>query len=200
MLEFTAKSESEVAELTNENNLSPSVGTLTEAELVALLSSIRGAKAIGLTVETDARLKKTGNLFGNVSKVSRISALVNFHYDTGVLRRLEAEGKSPDEFRKGTSWHVAVLTEDDKLTPFCQNPKTGELYLRVQLTGRGETRYFTQEGKEVTETEIEPWLPKKENAYENQGTSEGNRLVFLTYKLSSVVNITVDDESYDVVK
>jgi hypothetical protein len=170
--------------------------TLTEIELVALLSDIRGAKVLSLTTETDARLKKTGNLYGKVTKVSRINVLVNFHYDAGVERRLAAEGKSLDDFKKGESWHVPVLTEDGKLTPFCSNPKTGELYLRVQVLGRGETRYFTEEGKEVTRDQIDAWLPKG-GQYQNQGLEVP--LEFRVYKLSSVLELTTDGETYTVV-
>jgi len=170
---------------------------LTENELVAKLSAIRGAKAVGLIVETDARLKKTGNPYGPCTKVAAVNVQVNFHYDAGVLRRLAAEGKSEEDFRKGTSWHVAVLTEDGKLTPFCQHPESGELYLRVQLLGKGDTRYFTAEGIEVSEGELEPWLPKK-STYENQGLDAP--LVFLTYKLSSVVELAVDGERYIIAR
>ncbi len=169
---------------------------LTELDLVALLSEIRGARAIGLTVETDARLRKTGNPYGPVTKVSRVNVQVNFHYDANVLKRLAAEGKDADEFKKGTSWHAPVLTEDGKLTPFCQNPKTGELYLRVQLLGRGETRYFTAEGTEVYEGELEPWLPK-ESAYANQGCD--NPLEFRVYKLSGILEVRVGGDQYTVV-
>lgn len=170
---------------------------LTEIDLIALLSGIRGAKAIGLTVETDARLKKTGNLLGKVTKVSRINVLVNFHYDAGVLRRLAAEGKSPDDFKRGTSWHVPVLTEEGGLTPFCNHPKTGEMYLRACLQGRGETRYFTQDGTEVSEAALEPWLPS-EPTYANQGCE--NVLEFRVYKLSNVMEIRVDGQEYLIVK
>ncbi len=168
---------------------------LTEAELIAKLSAIRGAKAIGLLTETDARLLKTGNPYGQVNRVSRVNVQVNFHYDANVLKRLAAEGKDESEFRRGESWHVPILTEDGTLTPFCQNPKTGELYLRVQVLGRGETRYFTEEGKEVHEGEIEPWLPKGRK-YENQGLD--NPLEFKVYKLSSILEIALDGERYTI--
>lgn len=171
------------------------VESISEGQLVALLSELRGSKFIGLTVDTDARLLKTNNPYGKVNKISRVSVCVNFHYDAGVLRRLEAEGKSPEDFKRGESWHEPVLTEDGKLTPFCSHKKTGELYLRVQLLQRGETKYFTQQGEELTEGDVEPWLPK-DNGYANQGLDKP--LVFLTYKLTSVVELTVDGTTVSV--
>ena len=171
-------------------------GTISESDLVAYLSGLKGSAIIGLTVRTDARLKKTGNPFGVVWKVSKVSVLVNFHYDAGVVRRLEAEGKDPNDFIRGESWHVAVLTDDGKLTPFCIHPKTGELYIRCQLRGRGETTYFAEAtGHELTKADIEAFLPKKSN-YSNQGLD--NPLEFLTYKLASVVEVVINGERWEV--
>lgn len=169
---------------------------VTEADLIALLSGYRGAKILALTTETDARLKKTGNPYDGVVKVSRINVMVNFHYDSGVLRQLAAEGKSADDFKRGESWHVPVLTEEGFLTPFCQNPKTGELYLRVRVLGRGETRYFTKGGQELTHADVEAWLPK-ESGYKNQGCE--SVLEFKVYKLASVLEVGVDGRNYAVV-
>lgn len=168
---------------------------ISEAEFVALLSSFHGAKALGLTVRTDARLRQTGNPYGKVWKTSRVNVLINFHYDEGVLRRLEKEGKSPEDFLRGESWHKAVITEEGHLTAFCNHPKTGEFYLRVQLRGRGLTTYATEDGEEVTREEIEPFLPKGSH-YANQGLD--NPLEFLTYKLVSIVELRVDGETYTI--
>lgn len=171
--------------------------TITELELIALLSGLRGAKLFSITAETDARLKKTGNPYGKVTKISRVNVLVNFHYDAGVLRRLEKEGKSPESFKKGESWHVPVLTEDGKLTPFCQHPNTGELYLRVCVQGYGDTIYLSEAGERLTYADVEPWLPKREGAYGNQGLDAP--LEFKVYKLSGIVEIGIDGQNLAVV-
>lgn len=177
------------------------VGTLPvsspkEAEIFAILAETKGAKIVSFTARTDARLKKTGNPYKGVVKVQRVNALVNFHYDAGVLRRLEKEGKSPDDFKKGTSWHVPVLGKDGELTPFCQHPKTGEYYLRICCLKRLEATYEDQDGVVLTREQIAEWLPAA-NGYENQGLDDP--LVFLTFKLSGIEQLTVDGVTHHVV-
>jgi len=170
--------------------------TLSEADLIAKLSSLRGAKFITFVARTDCRLKKTGNSFGRVWKVSRVNVCVNFLYNEGVLRRLEKEGKSPDDFHRGESWHCPIFSEDGKLTPLCQHKTTGEFYVRCQLIAKvGESSYFTDDNVEVTEEEIAPYLPKK-STYANQGLD--NPLIFLTYSLASIKEITCDGNTQTV--
>ncbi len=171
------------------------VTKLSEAELVAKLSDQRGATILTFTAKTDARLKKTGNPYGQVYKIARVNGLVNFHYDNGVLRRLEKEGKSPEDFRKGDSWHVAVLTDDGKLTPFSVHPKTGEFYIRFLHVATLQTIYVTEDGKELTADEVAPFLPKK-SEYKNQGLEDP--LVFLTYKLAGIQEIVLEGETFSI--
>lgn len=161
-----------------------------------LLSPLRGATILSFTARTDARLRKTGNPFGKVYKLSRINALVNFHYDQGVLRRLEKEGKSPDDFKRGESWHEPVL-DGDRLTPFCRHKTTGELYLRVMFLRRlGEATYITENGSVLVEKDIAQWKTDKKEAYVNQGLNDPLR--FVTYKLDGIEEITLDGETFDL--
>jgi hypothetical protein len=169
---------------------------ISEADLVALLSSLRGSKFLTITSRTDARLKKTGNPYGTVYKVSKVNICVNFQYEAGVRRRLEKEGKNPDDFVRGESWHTAVKSEDGFLTPLCSHKQTGAVYLRCQrLATIGEPVYFTQDGVEVTREEIAEWLPKQ-SEYANQGLEAP--LIFLTYALSSIVEVVAEGETYTV--
>ncbi len=177
-------------------DITSSVVTISEAELVQLLSTLRGASFITITAKTDARLKKTGNPHGKVWKVNRVNVCVNFQYDQGVLRRLEKEGKSEEDFRKGESWHTPVLTDDGKLTPFCSHNKTGQLYLRCQrLATIGEAAYFTEGGVELTRADVCDFLPKS-STYENQGLDKP--LEFLVYGLEGIVEVVVAGVTYVV--
>lgn len=159
---------------------------LTTEQIENGLGSITGSRIIGLTTVTEPKMRKTNNPYiGKVFKVSKYGAVVNFHYDAGVLRRLEKEGKSADDFKKGESWHEPVLTQDGKLTPFCQHKKTGEKYLRVQRLN-GHSRYVDEKGRFFAKSKIEPFL-QESSSYANQGLD--NPLVFLTLKLSNVVSV-----------
>jgi hypothetical protein len=168
--------------------------TITAGELLDLLCQRKGATFVVAVTKTDAKLKKRGNPFGQVWKRATVNLLLNFHYDAGVLRRLEKEGKSPDDFRKGDSWHEAITWPDGSLTPFCRHKENGTIYLRACVQKRvGDVEYLTEGGEALTKEQVEPFLPAR-NDYANQGLDEP--LVFATYKLDSVKEISVDGETY----
>jgi len=164
------------------------------AQAAAILDTISGAKIISFVAETEARLKKRGNPFGPVVKRAKVNALVNFHYDPAVIRRLEKEGKDESVFRRGSSWHEPVVTADGKLTPFCRHKVTGELYLRVvRLATLGEPEYRTQAGDVVDVSKLLPFMDEKPG-YANQGTDDP--VVFQTFKLDGLKELTVDGVVY----
>lgn len=159
-----------------------------------ILDTISGAKIISFVAETEARLRKKGNPFGPVVKRARVNALVNFHYDPAVLKRLAREGKDESYFRRGTSWHEPVYTPDGKLTPFCRHKLTGDLYLRVvRLATVGEPEYRTAGGEPVDFAALVPYLDQR-RGYENQGTDDP--VVFQTFRLDGLREITVDGVVY----
>lgn len=173
------------------------MNTITSRKMFALLSGLRGAQIIAFTAVTDARLKKNSTEFGRhqfgmVWKRNRITGMVNFHYDAGVLRRLEKEGKSPKIFERGESWHEPVMHEG-KLTPFCKHKGNGDFYLRIMhLSNVGEPTYLSDIG-ELTKEQVQPWLPA-ESRYENQGLDEPLR--FLVYKLEGIQELTLSGTDY----
>ncbi len=159
---------------------------LNPNEILEKLSSIKGARIIGLTTIVEPEMRKTANpYFGQVLKVSRFSAMINFDYDTGVLKRLAKEGKDPASFTRGQSWHEAILTPEGKLTAFSRHKTTGEVYLRlVRLSGA--SRFIDKRGRFMAKRHLEPFL-KDSGRYNNQGLN--NPLVFITPKLSNVVSL-----------
>lgn len=167
---------------------------ITLEELAAILENIHGAKILSFVAETDARLKKRGNPFGTVYKRAKVSALVNFHYDPAVIRRLEKEGKDESAFRRGESWHEPVIDAAGRLTPFCRHKQTGDLYLRiVRLDTLGEPEYRTAAGEVVDVSLLTPFLDQKPG-YVNQGTDDP--VVFQTFKLDGIKELTVDGVVY----
>ncbi len=169
---------------------------ITVNEFVAIVSQRVGAFMLTFETRTDARAKKTGNPFGVITKTNVVNGTVNFRYDAGVLRRLEKEGKSPEDFERGESWHEAVTDSSGRLTPFCRHKQNGDLYIRFMHNQTiGEPRYFAEDGHEITKEECQAWLPKP-SAYANQGLEKP--LVFLTYKLASIEAVTLNGERFEL--
>lgn len=172
---------------------------VSKDRMIAILMDSKGATPITIIAHTEPKMRKTANPFyGRIYKASRVNGMVNFQYDAGVLRRLENEGKSADNFRQGQSWHEAVLTADGKLTPFCKHKQNGEYYLRFMLRGTIQSEYrWIADDQPLTDSQLDNlnvFIQKSD--YSNQGLTDP--LVFLTYKMESIKIVTVNKQTYMV--
>ncbi len=157
------------------------------------LMGIKGSQFVSIIANTEPRMRKTNNPYiGRVRKIARVNGIVNFHYDEGVLRRLEKEGKSAEDFRKGESWHEPVVTENGSLTPFCRHKTSGELYLRLMLNNLTSEYIDVVNNHTVDEKDIAPFLVK--NGYDNQGLDQPLR--FLTYKMDSIKVVSANGKTF----
>jgi hypothetical protein len=170
---------------------------ITLAALTNLLLNARhGANFITFVAKTEPDMIKTGSPFrnDNVELVAKVNAQINFHYDSAVLRQLEREGKSPEDFKKGESWHTPVLI-DNCLTPLCQHKSKPTLYLRVRLLDVLEAQYYVN-GVVADNDMVKPWVRKNKVAYENQGTEKP--IKFKVYKLEGIQSLTMNGVTYEV--
>lgn len=144
---------------------------ITRSQLAQRLLDLKGSSFITFTALTDTDAKKTGNPFPlPITKRSKVRGVVNFQYVEGVLRRLEKEGKPPDAYKKGDSWHRPVLSPDGKLTPLsCHKKDASRRYIRfMYLDTLGRPAFFDATGRERTLEEVAPFL-KVRSEYKNQG-------------------------------
>ena len=156
-----------------------------------ILDGIKGAKILSIVYTSEVKARKTGNPYKSIRKVSKINAMINYHYEDGVKRRLAAEGKNPNDFSAGSSWHSPVMV-NGRMTAFCKHNKTGAEYLRLMLNRVISTQYFA-DGKPVEKSEIEEFLPKK-NSYSGQGLN--NSMKVITLGIDNVLEITVNGKTY----
>ena len=172
-------------------------------ELARVLLNLKGAQPITFTARTDADVRakdkdKNPNPHPRpVWKTTTVNAMVNFWYEDGVLRRLQKEGKSADDFRRGTSWHEPVMI-DGRLTPLCQakSEQNRNLYLRCMfLATVNGPDYHDNNGQPLTPEAVAPFL-KPRSDYSNQGLDAP--LVFLTYSLAGILNLTAQGQEYAV--
>jgi hypothetical protein len=171
------------------------VQTISRAELVALLMDCKGATPVTFIAETEPKMRKTGNPFLGVTKIAKVNGMVNFSYDLGVMRRLEKEGKSADDFKQGTSWHVPVM-KDGRLTPLCEHKdRVGQFYVRFMFIATVEDPQYFLNGKPIDAKDVEPFLPPK-RGYANQGLDKP--LIFLTYSLDDIRQITFNKQTYQI--
>ncbi len=144
------------------------------------------------------RLTKEPNPHKEIYKRSLSQVQFNFNYDAAVLRQLEREGKDPEEFDKGESWHDLVKDEEGRFTPFCQHKTNKILYLRLRiLKSLQDTKYFDENKNELTFEQCQHYIPKP-STYDNQGVEDENVIRFITMKFDSVENLIINGTTYIV--
>jgi hypothetical protein len=156
------------------------------------LMKIRGAKIIGLTAETQPRIRKSSPYADNVVKRTRYSGMVNFDYEKGVQRRQVAEGQDPT-FKAQSSYHEPVLAGDGKMTPLSKHKTNGQEYVR--LMPRTSTSEFVHRitGRIIPKEELEGHLVKSSN-YNNQPAEK--KLPIILVKLDNVRNVRLNGKVY----
>ena len=179
-------------------------------KMVKLLMDQRGANIISFThcttmsksgkmVKKDRKDKTKENPYwGDCFKTQTdVNGMINFHYDKGVLRRLEKEGKSADDFKKGESWHEPVIRADGTLTPLCRKKSDPrQCYLRFMLNASNNVRYHTANGTKIETEDITPYLAKRSD-YSNQGLEKP--LIFQVWNLDDITHMSLNGQKYQIV-
>lgn len=161
-------------------------------QLESHLLDIKGAKLVGLISTTEPRMRKTGNPYVGTVKVADRRVLLNFNYDDAILRRLISEGKDPDTFVGGSSWHVP-MTLDGRLTPLAMHKNdANKHYLRCEDRGLNESFYVSPTGDVVNPNDLQPFI--QTSGYNNQGLDR--ELKFLCFDMNNVIAVTDNKVTY----
>jgi len=179
-------------------------------DFVKMLMLEKGANIISFThcttmskngkmVQKDRKDKTKKNPYwGDCFKTQDANDMINFHYDAGVLRRLEKEGKTADSFKQGESWHQPILRTDGTLTPFCcKKSDPRQIYLRFMLNASNNVEYHTADGKKIDTENVKPYLCERSN-YENQGLEKP--LIFQVWGIDDITRITLNGQRYQIVR
>lgn len=153
-----------------------------------------------------------------VGKVNKVGGRIGTDYDKEVSNQLtkeieaeraaanlpalnaaELEAEIADRFRKGTSWHRPIFSDNDKPTVLSVHKKHGEdggFYLRYIVTSEGSPEYlrYADGGTEPKEN-VTPFIaPRSE--YRNQGATDPR--IFRVYALENIVEIAIGGERYRI--
>ena len=162
---------------------------ITQPALVAMLSGIRGATFATLITETDSRLKKTGNPFGQVQKVSRVNVTLGFQYEAAVNRQRVREDAEADFQAMPRQWGNRIPGT------FLVEHK-GKLYLETKVERSLGCAYVDAKGRELTREEVEPFLPSR-GASRQEVEKE---ILVRDYALDSIRSIACNGETYMVMQ
>jgi len=189
--------------------VAPSIKMISTDDLVKMLMLEKGATIISFThcttmsksgkmVQKDRKTKNANPYWGDCFKTQDANGMINFHYDKGVLRRLEKEGKTADDFKQGESWHMPILRPDGSLTPFCcKKSDPRQIYIRFMLNASNNVRYHTANGKKIETESVKPYLAKRSD-YANQGLEKP--LIFQVWGIDDVKFITINKQRYQITR
>lgn len=167
--------------------------TITLTELTSLLSSITHAAPIGFSALVDARARKTANPYGQIRKLSKVTAFTGMDYAASVQRQQVREGQEATFEASERSWgvyHSPALVRHET---------TGELYLRakVQATAKPIYLYRASSGLLTTidKSKVAPYLPAPRKAV-NQGVA--NDVIYRNYALANLTSIQFNGCRYRI--
>lgn len=159
---------------------------LTTTALVEVLATVKGATFATLITETDARLKKTGNPFGPVRKVSRVNVCLGFQYESAVNRQRTREGTVADFEAAPRQWGTrlpgSMLVEHK-----------GKLYLETKVERSLGCVYLDASGKELTAEQVAPFLPARSESTRQETEKE---ILVRDYALESLRSVSFGGEQY----
>ena len=171
--------------------------TTQELENVLLGLNDSIGSFINLTTMTNPKMKKTGNPYNEVTKLSSYGSLVSTRYESGVLNQLNNEGKAESDYKKGANtMPLDFSTSNNNFVGGFTN-KAGQfqgmvLTHRPHENSKPETRYFA-DGVEVPKSAIANWLPTVSKPT-NQGTAK--QIFWRKVYITNIVEITVNGTRY----
>lgn len=176
--------------------------TITHKELVASVASKAGAMPVGIVATVDAKLLKTGNPFGNVSKRVRAVGFVGAKYGASVAREGERQGVDASTFEAST------LPWGQWLIPNKVIAHKGAMYLRTQSTPGQRQRqpakvlaYVGSNGGKLTHEQVFPFLPAKSVSAKQveAGLDASKQVDVRTYAFASIERVRLNGCTYRLV-
>lgn len=157
---------------------------ITQKALIETLNDIKGATFATIITETDARLKKTGNPFGPVRKVSRVNVCLGFQYEAAVNRQRTREESEADFEARPRQWgeRVSAMLIGHK----------GRTYLETKVQKSLGVTYIDATGKELSKEEVAAFLPARSKSRQEVASE----IIVRDYALDSIRSLTFGGEEY----
>lgn len=176
---------------------------MTQAEVVEMFKTKSGTDIGCITQKTVVKMNKTDNPFFNrVSKVSTLGVMVGASYESGINRRLEAVGLTPDFVSEGRS-NGLTSVEGTSGKILCN--RDGELLLNYMVNDRVTPQVsYLLDGQKVegmTFEAIKPWLPivKESSKQAEAGLDTMEQVKVRTVKLKNILTMQIKGETIVIV-
>lgn len=157
--------------------------TLTKAELVDLLSKVKGTTAVSIETTTTPKIR-SGNPFVGLKKVSKVSGMIGVIYANSVNNQRAKEGLDKDFVPESRKWGERILH-----TPLVKHKDKFYLEMKCQSA---KSDYFDNSGR-VSIDQVKPW---EYNKTSRQGVE--NEVILRDFSLENITRITINKNEYQV--
>jgi hypothetical protein len=158
----------------------------TKDSILQFFLNFNGHSLIGLTILTDARLKKTGNPYGKVLKKTRLLANIGFHYANSLDNQAKREEKEIDFQVQARRWGKRLEN-----CPLVEHK--GNYYLEAKIEETFEVNYFLENGAPIEKSAIEEFLPKKSESSTQDELEK--KVILRDIKLENILSMRTGGES-----
>jgi hypothetical protein len=138
----------------------------------------------------------TGNLYHRMVSNALRREIIEERIEANIEPLSEADMtvEIQSRFRRGSAWFRPILDAEGHPTALVVHKDSeddGEAYLRFIFKAKGQAEYLSlQDGTKVSDEAVEPFLAARSKPT-NQGLSDGNEIMFVVYKLSSIIEIAL---------
>ena len=162
---------------------------VTTRELREIIDRISGSTAVSLDIETEPRMRKSGNPFLNngVKKDVTLNGLIGFFYGNAVNNQLGREDKELNFKPQPRKWgeRVGHVVEHK-----------GNVYLEVKVQGSSRPTYHI-DGETVDVEELRPFLYASRKPHTQDELDE--QIILRDVKLSNILRIRMLNEEFVIV-
>ena len=161
--------------------------TISKSELVTAIRSTKGTTFATLTCNTDAKLKKTGNPYKDVRKITTMNVCIGFDYQNSVNNQRNREDIEGDFLSAPRQWGKRV-----DLKTVEHNGKT---YLTTKVEKTFEVKYMAGD-LEIQKASIQAFLPAKSKSATQKTSKE---IIYRDITIENIKSITMKGETFLVV-
>ena len=161
--------------------------TITATGLISQLRATKGSEFATVTIVTEPSMRKTGNPFIGVKKVSTINAVIGFDYDSCVNKQRTREELEADFLAQPRKWGERKDTKTVE--------HNGQTYVSL-LSQKCLETVFIKDGKEVCEADIKPYLTVSAQPM-TQGTDKA--IVYRDVKVDNITRIRFRGKDCNVI-
>lgn len=133
---------------------------------------------------------KEPNPFGQITKVATYKVQFGCNYSNCVNNQRVREEVTPDFIPQAHKWATHVGGA------LMRHNTSGELVFAIKIIETVATKYYAQDGSEISYDDCGGFLPVPKSGSASQGTDKA--VIWVTPKLTSLVSVSLDGATYKV--